>query len=267
MTVIIYLMIILATFGIGFVASMLGLGGGFLVVPLLIFTGLSAHSAIGTTISIAMFVGFSSFAEYYRQRRVDWRLAIVIECASVPGSILGAYLTSYVSSDQLIFLFILILIIISIFLISQPSIQPNFKFGHFIWKREIIDRNDQRFNYQVNLFWALLLGFFAGLAAGFFGISGGIMKVPILIFVGVPIHVAVATSSLMISLTSSAAFTTHFLLGNINYRYLLLASPGIILGAQLGARKAGKIKPRKLKKIFSILLLLAAIAMLVKSLS
>jgi uncharacterized membrane protein YfcA len=260
-------MIILATFGIGFVASMLGLGGGFLAVPLLIFAGLSAHSAIGTTISIAMFVGFSSFAEYYRQRRVDWGLAIVLECASIPGSILGAYLTSYVSSDQLIFLFILILIMISFFLISQPSIQTNFKFNHLVWKRVIIDRNDQRFNYQVNLFWALILGFFAGSAAGFFGISGGIMKVPILIFAGVPIHVAVATSSLMISLTSSTAFATHFFLGNIDYRYLILASPGIILGAQLGARKAGKIKPRKLRKIFSILLLLAAIAMLAKLLS
>jgi uncharacterized membrane protein YfcA len=260
-------MIILATFGIGFVASMLGLGGGFLVVPLLIFAGLSAHSAIGTTISIAMFVGFSSFAEYYRQGRVDWELAIVLECASIPGSTLGAYLTSYVSSDQLIFLFILILIMISFFLISQPSIITNFKFNHLIWKREIIDRNDQRFNYQVNLFLALLLGFFAGLAAGFLGISGGIIKVPILIFVGVPIHVAVATSSLMISLTSSAAFATHFFLGNVDYRYLILVSPGIILGAQLGARKAGKIKPKKLKKIFSILLLLAAIAMLARLLS
>lgn len=260
-------MIILATFGVGFVASMLGLGGGFLVVPLLIFTGLSAHSAIGTTISIAMFVGFSSFIEYYRQRRVDWELAIILECASVPGSILGAYLTSYVSSDQLIFLFILILIVISFFLISQQSIQPDFKFSHFIWRREIIDRFNKKFDYQVNLFWALLFGFFAGLAAGFFGISGAIMKVPVLIFVGVPIHVAVATSSLMISLTSSAAFATHFLLGNIDYRYLILASPSIILGAQLGARKARKIKPRKLRKIFSILLILAAIAMLVKLLS
>lgn len=268
---VLYAIMAFASFGIGFIAAMLGVGGGFLLVPTLIFAGLSAHEAVGTSLASVMFTGMSSFVEYSKQGRIDWRTALILEGATVPGSILGSYLTTLVSSKRLEFLFGLMLIAISIFMSRKTEKAPTSSklsyFKGFSWSRSITDENGERFVYKVNLLPALLFAFAAGVSVGFFGISGGILKVPILLLCGTPIYVAIATSSLMITITSTVAFVSHAFLGNIEFQYLLFTVPGVILGAQLGAKTSEKIHSQILRKMFSLVLLMVAVTTLMNWLS
>jgi len=264
-----YIIISVTAFGIGILASMLGVGGGFLLVPALMLLGLSAHNAVGTTLASIMFTGLSSFIEYSKQGRVDWKVALLLEASTAPASVFGSYLTIFVSSKGLEFLFGIMLILISIFLnrnIGNASLFGGLNSKRFIWSRTTIDREGKRFVYKLNLLPALLLAFIAGVSVGFFGISGGILKVPILMMCGIPIHVAIATSSLMITVTSTSAFFSHALLGDVEYQYLFFTVPGVILGAQIGARISKKLPSKVLRRMFSLILVVVAFMVLMDSL-
>lgn len=263
----IYLVVFFLSLGIGLVASMLGVGGGFLLVPMLMFSGLSAHSAVGTGVSSAMFTGLSSLIEYDRQGRVDWKLALILEGLTVPGSIIGSYATNYVSPRSLELLFAFMLIIVSSIMLRESPANLKWVFPTTGWMRKLVDRGGGEFSYTVSLAPAFMFSFLAGVSVGFFGISGGILKVPILVFSGVPVQVAVATSSLMISLTSATAFTCHTMLGNVDYRYLLSSIPGVAIGAQVGARISHRTQPKRLRRMFSMILLAAAASLILKRLA
>mgnify|MGYP000049960810 CR=1 FL=1 len=110
----------------------------------------------------------------------------------------------------------------------------------------------------------LFFSFLIGVTSGFFGVSGGVLKVPILVLFGVPVYVAIATSSFMLSITSLSAFASHAFLGNVRYEYLTLMVPAVIIGAQLGARFSKRAKSHTLKRVFSLMLIVNAVSMLLK---
>ena len=261
----IYVVVFCLAVGIGTLAAILGVGGGSFLVPALMFSGLSAHLAVGTGVSSAMFIGASSLIEYGRQRRVDWKLGLLLEGFTVPGSILGAYATKYVSPRGLEALFAFMLIIVSFVMFRNPSTRFGRSVSSASWMRKIVDKDGEEIGYNVKTAPAFLFSFLAGVSVGFFGISGGVLKVPILVFSGVPIHVAVATSSFMISMTAATAFICHTLLGNVNYYHLSFLAPGVVLGAQVGARISRKARPKILRRTFSMVLLGAAVALLLRS--
>lgn len=263
MDYLLYLVVSIVVFIIGLGASALGVGGGFLIVPTLVFTGFSVHSAIGTSVATIMFTGLSSSMEYYRQGRVDWKLGLLLESMSIPGAILGAYATQFVSAQALKFIFALMLFPISLIMMKTPSTASG---PHSLmkWKREVVDKEGEEFIYEVDTVSLLFCSFLVGLTSGFFGVSGGILKVPMLAIFGVPVHVAIATSSLMLSITSLSAFASHALLNNVRYEYLILLVPAVVMGAQFGARFSRRTRSYTLKWIFSLMLTGIAITMLLE---
>ena len=106
--------------------------------------------------------------------------------------------------------------------------------------------------------------YFAGVISGFFGIGGGTLKVPILYHLGVPVHVAIATSTLMITLTAFSGTLGHLMLQHIRWIELMGIVPGIVVGARFGAATARRIASKTLRKIFSIALILMALILLVR---
>jgi len=236
---------------IGILAAMFGLGGGFLIVPTLNLLGVEMHRAVGTSSAAVVFTSLSSAVAYSRQKRIHYRAGILLASTAVPGAYLGAWLTSYVSSSQLKVIFGIVLLLVAVKIYRKKSTEPG-----------EVRLEDVRLDYKL----IPLGGFVAGVASGLLGIGGGAINVPFLTAMGLPIHYAVATSSFAIVFTATSGALKHYTMGNVEVEWLLLLVPGLIIGAQLGARIAKRTKASSLGKAFAIVLAFLAVRMVLKGL-
>jgi len=117
-------------------------------------------------------------------------------------------------------------------------------------------------NYVLLSIW----GFMVGILSGLLGFGGGAINVPFLVYLGFPIHYAVATSIFATFFTGMSGAIKHYALGNIEVQWLLVLVPGLIIGAQIGARTAKRIKAHNLKRAFAVVLAFLAIRMILKGL-
>ena len=136
--------IVIALMGvmIGIIASMLGVGGGFLMVPVLsLLLAQPMHTAVGTSLFATFFTSTSASLVYYRQGRIDYKLGLLLEAGTIPGAILGAYSTQFVQGSLLqgIFGFILALVSLRMLLLGIRKGSPSksgktwrFK-GRWVW--------------------------------------------------------------------------------------------------------------------------------------
>ncbi|MCL7385916.1 MAG: sulfite exporter TauE/SafE family protein [Thaumarchaeota archaeon] len=265
-------LIILILLGLlaGFLGAMLGLGGGFIIVPaLMLLAGFDAHHAIGTSMAAILFTGFPAAFAYQRQGRLDWKLALVAETTTMPGSFLGAVFTGLIAPDPLKTIFSIFLIALALSMILRKNSQASGEVigrgdGVAVWRRVLRDSRGEVFTYSVDLLKLLPASFLAGIVSGFFGVGGGTIKVPVLYHLGTPIHVAVATSTLMIALTAISGTIGHLLLGHVRLIELFALAPGIIAGTQLGASIARRAKSQMLRIIFSIALIIIAVILFMR---
>jgi uncharacterized membrane protein YfcA len=248
---------------------MLGVGGGIFVVPILVLVfDLQTRQAVGTSLVMIIFTALSATAAYYRQKRIDWKVGIAAAVVTVPGAAIGAYATQLLSSKNLAIIFGLVLFAMAAVLIRRSYRPPNRRASGVIasenkpaipkraWKRRIVDSAGRVFEYDAKIYSGLLFLFLGGVASGFLGIGGGLIVVPILTaYVGLPMHLAVATSMLTMIFTSVSGVSTHILLGNILIEYAIPLVIGILIGAQLGARTAHRLKSVYLERVFALMVL------------
>ncbi|BAA29606.1 sulfite exporter TauE/SafE family protein [Pyrococcus horikoshii] len=232
----------------GTLAAMFGLGGGFLLVPTLNILGVEIHHAIGTSSASIIFTALSSSYAYYKQKKIYYDIGIALASTAVIGAYIGAWLTSIISPSKLKVIFGITLIFVAYRMIKKKPAEEV--------KEKVRERRK----------WVPIGGFFSGVLSGLLGVGGGIINVPFLTWLGVPIHNAVATSSFAIIFTSTSSAIKHYLLGNVELYWLPLLVPGLIVGAQIGARIAKKTKARSLKNGFAIVMLILAIRMILKGL-
>jgi len=236
---------------IGILAALFGLGGGFLIVPTLNFLGVEIHHAVGTSSAAVVFTSLSSAVAYSRQRRIHYKAGLLLASTAVIGAYIGAWLTSFISAAQLKVIFGLALIIVAVRIYRKKTAEPS-----------EVRLEDVEVNYKL----VPLGGFFAGIASGLLGVGGGIINVPFLTYLGLPIHYAVATSSFAIVFTATAGALKHYAMGNVETQWLVLLVPGLIIGAQLGARIAKRTRADSLKKAFAVVMALLALRMILKGL-
>jgi hypothetical protein len=255
---------VLLGMGTGFLAALAGVGGGFLYVPILILIfGLDPQDAVGTSLAVIIFTTLAASASYLRQNKVFFRSAACILPPSIIGAVAGAYLTDFISGTLITVLFSLFVGLLAIKLIFPdfPLVRAFRKGPSFIETSP--DTNS--FIVETNVYYVHygIWGFLAGLASGLTGIGGGIFNVPALVTTGMPVHYAVATSSLAVLGTSSAGAFTHATLGHIQTAYALTLSIGAIVGAYAGAHTAPKIPGHLLRSGIGSLLAMVAFGMLV----
>lgn len=275
-----YLLLSGASVFTGIIASMLGVGGGFLNVPLIEYIANERiNVAIGTSLFIIMFTSFSATIEYARNRAIDFKLGLLLAVASIPGAFLGAYLTGWIQEGILKIFFGVTLVVVGfsmIFRNRKNSVSPQETLkkdtksvtGSILsWKRVIKLVNGENYEYFVNLPLGLAFSFVAGLTSGLLGIGGGIIQVPVLnVALGVPMIITVATSMFIIVLTSLVGSFEHFMLGQANWQIGVVMMIGAVIGAQIGVRLTLKLAPNLLKKIFGLALILIAIQMIYEAL-
>lgn len=243
---------------IGIFGSMLGLGGGVLIVPTLVLGfGLPTHNAVGASLVAVLATATSATIEYSRQKRVIYWLGLLTSVATVPGALLGSKITQYLSSQLLAVLFSIVIFLIALsMLLTRNIVKSSF------------ESSRPRSASKINIFASVLTLFAAGVMAGMFGIGGGIFIVPIFnIVFGVEMHYAVATSAFTIIFTSLSGLITHLTLGHVLFEYATPLVVGVVVGAQIGSRLARRISSITLRRIFSIAIMGISIYMLITRLS
>ncbi|ACJ16058.1 hypothetical membrane protein, conserved [Thermococcus onnurineus NA1] len=236
---------------IGILAALFGLGGGFLIVPTLNLLGVEIHHAVGTSSAAVVFTSLSSALAYSRQKRIHYKIGLLLASTAVIGAYIGAWMTSFISAGMLKVIFGATLIIVAIRIYRKKTAEPT-----------EVRLEDVKVDYRL----VPIGGFFAGIASGLLGVGGGIINVPFLTWLGLPIHYAVATSSFAIVFTATAGAIKHYTLGNVELHWLVLLIPGLIVGAQLGARIAKRTKAKNLKNAFAVVMALLALRMILKGL-
>ncbi len=253
-----------AGFLIGILAAMTGVGGGIFIVPLLtIGYGLIPQQAVGTSLGSIIFTAMAATYSYARQRRIFYRLGLLMAGGSVPGAYFGAYMTTVVSPRGLGLAFGAFLFLISVRMILNDlgsSADPSSE-GFSL---PSVSEKDYLPSFLA-MGRGLLFGFLAGFGSGFFGVGGGVLAVPAMNFgLRIPIHYATATSMFIMILTSVSGAAKHTLAHHVNWGFALLLAFGTVFGAQVGAGFSRKVSARMLRRIFGVVMLVVSIQMVLR---
>ncbi|HII76953.1 MAG TPA: sulfite exporter TauE/SafE family protein [Methanolinea sp.] len=251
---------------IGAISALLGVGGGFFYVPALVLLfGIDPRIAVGTSLAIITCTTLSASIGYGLQGQVLMKSAA---CLALPGmafAAFGALITAFLPSQYLVALFCVVLLFMGIKMIYRkfPLVFP-LLVGP-CWKErfgKLHEKGEELFVYPVHLVtWGSLAGFMSGLT----GIGGGIVNVPALTIGGIPIHFAVATSAVVILITSLSATGTHLALGNLSIPFFVAIAAGAVAGAQVGVRLSPKAPPRMLELAVGTLLIVVVAALVVNT--
>lgn len=243
--------------------TLIGAGGGFLAVPLLIIVyGFEPRVAVGTSLVLVFFNAVSGSVAYLRQRRVDIRVGSMFTLLTVPGAVLGAFVTGFFESDVFRLFFAAILLSVSMYLVLKPAVEvANPKRGGYASR--LVDSRGEEFSYSVSLPQGFLVSFAVGFVSSIFGIGGGIIHVPAMIFLlGIPVHISTATSFFILAFTSLVGSVTHGSLGNVNLEFALLIGVGAVVGAQLGAAISHRVRGTNIERLLGLALIVVAVRLL-----
>lgn len=231
---------------IGFVGTLLGLGGGFILVPVLLyFYHFDKPVAVGTSHAVIVLNAFSGALAYDRQRKIDYDLAVWLALAAIPASAFaGWFIVPKFNSPWFLVAFAGMLALGAFYICFRARLEQH----------EDTSRPDPaRFRA------ALAIATASGLVAVTLGVGGGIFYVPLLsVLLGRPFHRATATSTFILLLSSLVAAATLMFRGHCNFVFALWLGIGVIAGAQLGARAAKKMDVPALKRVFAAAVVVVA---------
>ena len=254
--------IILSTviLAISFFMAMVGKGGGNFYILAMLFAGIPIYNASTASQMIMLATAITSMVVFNKNKRVDWLLALVIDPPTDIMAFFGGYLANRIHGNTLKIIFAILLIIVSLIMflpVKDRKITVDKKIGY--WKR-----NFGNSSYVVNLWIALPTTAVVGFFAGALGVSGGTFKIPLMVLAcGVPMEIAIGTSSAMVAVTAFMGLLGHSLSGDFNPQIVFPLTAVAVIGGLFGSKFALKRKPKNLKKIFAIINLAGALIMLV----
>ncbi|MBF0618632.1 MAG: sulfite exporter TauE/SafE family protein [Candidatus Omnitrophica bacterium] len=266
----------LVGFAIGCYGTIVGIGGGPLILPILVFFyGWENELLVATSLFIVFLNALSGCAGYAMQKRIDYKGGIKFTLAAMPGAFISSYIHHLVNLTFFDIIFGIFLVFLAGYtFFSVGKLDKNAhekqkqlkaaKAGGFR-RVKFMDNFGIKYDYYSNdklgISMNLLLGFFCG----FLGIGGGVFQVPILIFLlYYPTHVATATSHFVTLLTCAVALLPHIFLGNVMYNEAGWMGVGVVVGAQVGARIASKLNTKVTLYLFIIILVVFAIKLFLR---
>ena len=262
--------------GVGFLGTLVGAGGGFILTPLLllIFTEQPSEVIAATSLSVVCLNALSGSVAYYRQKRIDLKTSASFALAGAPWVIVGVYATSEVPRGPFDIILGLALLILCISIINPPppleATQASGGGLAALAQRRIVDYQGRVYEYAFRFRLGVCLSSIVGFFASFLGIGGGPMHVPVMIrILRIPPHIATATSQCELLLTTALAVVVHFFHGNLHamQNVILPLAIGIIVGAQVGAAMSNKVKSLTLTRILAVLMTLVSFQLLYKGAS
>lgn len=258
----------LSGIAIGAYGTLIGIGGGVVLIPLLLYLYPQESPRTITAISFAVvfFNALSGTIAYRRMKRIDYRTGIIFSLATVPGAILGVLATFYISRGAYQVIFGLLLVALSIYIFLRPTarLKVHFKDSQPC-TRLIVDCNGVSHAYSFNMGLGIAISLIVGFIAGLLGIGGGIIHVPAMVAIlGFPAQVATATSQFILVITTFFGSATHLLAGNLaaGWKQVIILGVGVMLGAQMGARLSTKFGGAAIVRLLAAALLLVGLRLL-----
>jgi len=271
------LILLLVGFLIGTVGTLIGAGGGFILVPVLIITHRELPPEIVTAVSMAVVAGnaISGTIAYARLGRIDYKAGIIFALFTIPGSILGVYSTRFIPAYLFHIVFGILLMVLGCFLFlkKQPVTQPDPGPSPLRrWKtRTISDKEGVNYKYTYNQTIGILISVVVGYLSPLLGIGGGIIHVPALVnWLRFPVYIATATSHFILAIMASISVLVHWLNGNYDdpkvLTMVIALTIGALGGAQLGAFLSHKIHGQTIIRVLAICLGLVGLRILISAL-
>ncbi len=261
--------------GAGVLGSLLGLGGGIIVVPVLtLLVGIDIRYAIGASLVAVIATSSGAAAAYVREHMINLRVAMALELATTSGAISGAFLAGVIGGRWLFLVFGAMMGYSALAMMRQRREHGP---GHQGPVDALADRLKLHGSYfdeatgeivdyrvvRTPLGFALM--YVAGVTSGLLGIGSGALKVPAMdLAMRLPIKVSTATSNFMIGVTAAASAGVYFSRGDIDPFVAAPVAAGVLLGATMGSRLLGKIHSRWVRRAFVVVLLWISAQMLWK---
>jgi uncharacterized membrane protein YfcA len=261
--------------GSGFLGALLGLGGGVIMVPLLIFLlDIPIHIAAGASIIAVVATSSAATSVYVKNEITNTRLGMFLELATTIGALSGASLMSVVSESFLQILLGASLLYAALVMFSKMRgagttwvNKPNdwlaerLSLGGSYWDDAIGAQVEYGVHRTLPTF---LISYIAGIISGLLGIGGGGIKVPAMnVISNIPMKVSVATSNFMIGVTASASALVYLRHGYCDFFITAPVVLGTLIGSNLGARATKQIRGSSLKLLFVLVLLVLGLRMVI----
>ncbi len=282
----------------GVFGSLLGLGGGILIVPLLtIGFGLDLRAAVGVSLVCVMMTSSAAAGVYLERHVANLRLGMTLELFTAIGALVGGSIAFLLDERLLSVLFAGLLLYVAVSMVrarprrrappstrpaaavhvdrprpprpaTRPPTRPPRPRSRPCGRREAMLAELSGPDYAVrNLGRGIAGSTGAGVVSALLGVGGGIIKVPLMhLGMGVPLRTATATSNLMIGITAAASAVIYLLRGEIDPYVAGPTAIGVFLGASVGSRVAPRIDVRWLRLAFIVVLGITAVQMLLRAL-
>jgi uncharacterized membrane protein YfcA len=257
------ILLIVCIFAASVVSSMVGQGGGVLYTPLQVWFGSNVYQAATTSLFLIIVLSVSSSITFIKSGRIDWPLALVLESVTTISAFAGGIFSNRIKEEILLLVLagaITIAALPLILNIDGRHGKPVCHNGPFSWRRIV---NNEL--YCVNLLIAIPVSITAGLVSGMVGIGGGVLKVAAMVLLlGIPMEIAIASSSFMVGITAGGGFIGHIVSGVWDWKTAIPLAIVVFIGAQIGSRISIGLNKKMLEKILGWLLLVIAAVTVVK---
>ena len=264
----------LSSVAAGLFGSLLGVGGGIIVVPsLTLLLGVPIRYAIGASIVSVIATSSGAAAVYVRDRLSNIRVGMLLEMSTVAGALAGAFLAGRVGGHALHVVFAIAMVYTALSMLRFNHDDGRTDEVSDGWADRLAlhgsyrdESSGTQVDYRVRRTRiGLTISLGAGILSGLLGVGGGIVKVPTMnLIMGMPLKAASATSNFMIGVTAAASAGVYFSRGDVNPLVTGPVALGVLLGSTIGSRILGRIRSTSLRMAFVMLLLWVAFEMIRK---
>ncbi len=260
----------------GMLGSLLGLGGGIIVIPMLtLLMGIDIRYAIGASVVSVIATSSGAAVAYVRDRMTNLRIGMFLETATTTGAITGAFIGGIISGQALYIIFAVVMSYSALAMFRKRHDELPVDVESHPWARRLRLAGaypeatlGKVVPYEVaGVPLALALMYVAGTVSGLLGIGSGSLKVPAMdLAMKLPMKVSSATSSFMIGVTAAASAGVYFARGDMVPLVVAPVAMGVLLGATIGAKLMVRLRNTVIRQIFVLVLVLISLQMAIKGL-
>ena len=257
---------------VGFYGTLVGIGGGPLLVPMLALCySLPPATTVATSLSVIFLNALSGSFAYYEQKRIDLVSGTLFGLATIPASVAAYFLLADVSHHMFNVVFAVFLLCISAYVLlggGRPpdDLEPESVHVGILGPtrlRRLVDSTGRTFTFTVDEPLGAVINVALGFVTTLLGIGGGMLQVPLLVFgLRLPVHVATATAHYITAINAGFTLIPLLFFGHADPRLTLWLGCGAVIGARLGARVSIRVRDATLMRLLTVVFVVSALWML-----
>ena len=274
----VFILIILGL-AVGFLSGMFGVGGGFLMTPLLILMGIPPAVAVASEANHILAASVSGFLAHMRRKNFDFLMGIILLTGGIAGSIIGVFLLKYLLSIgyEKIFIsisYVLILIVVGFYMLKESiSSLKNISDGKIkklhdhAWFHGLpFKLKFRKSHLYISVLPPIIIGLIVGILSSVMGVGGGFILIPAMIYIlGMPTQIVVGTSLMQIIFVTLVSTIMHsYINQTVDVILSSLLLLGAVIGAQIGTRVMIRLKGEQIRFLFAIIIILVAAVLLLE---